>query len=167
MVKIKQAVFDTGPFIHLNEINRISLLTLFQRILTTNEILTECRRMIDKIKKLKNIEKKELTGKSKDMAKYLVGRYGLDLGEATGIALCNQELIMLFFTDDLEARRVAKNLGFEPHGTIAIILRSFKEKKITKKEAEQLIEDLYSNSSLFLTSDLKDWTFREIERFKR
>ena len=165
MVKIKQAIFDAGPFIHLEEIKEINLLSLFQQILTTKEILSECNRMLSEIKKLKNVEEKKLTGKSKDMAKYLTGRYGLDLGEATGIALCNQELIKLFFTDDLEARRVAKNLGFEPHGTIAIILRSFKEKKLNKKEAKELIQKLYSQSSLFLTSDLKEWTMKEINKY--
>ena len=164
MARIKQAVFDAGPFIHLKEIKKIDLLSLFQRILTTEEILSECKRMLDQIKKLKNVEKKKLTGKSKDMAKYLAERYDLDLGEATGIALCNQELVQLFFTDDLEARRVARNLGFEPHGTIAIILRSFRDKKLNKKEAKELIESLYSESSLFLTSDLKEWTIREMDK---
>lgn len=163
---VKKAVFDAGPFIHLNEINKVDLLGLFQKILTTKEVLNECRKIILLLRSLNFIEEKELTGKSKDLAKYLLEKYNLDLGEATVIALCSQELVQLFFTDDLEARNVAKNLGFEPHGTIAIILRSLKERRLDKSEAKELVEKLYSNSSLFLSRDLKEWIINEINRFR-
>tara|TARA_Y100000310_G_scaffold197475_1_gene197561 strand:+ start:1134 stop:1637 length:504 start_codon:yes stop_codon:yes gene_type:complete len=165
MVKIKQAVFDTGPLIHLHEINKLRLLELFQRILITPEILKECEGIKNSIRELKNLEEKNLSGKNKDLAKYLINRHNLHLGESTGIALCHQELIKLFFTDDLDAKQVAKNLGFESHGTIAIILRSWRNRKLTKKEVKETIEDLYSSSSLFLTSDLKEWVLDEVERF--
>ena len=38
-------------------------------------------------------------------------KYKIHLGEATGIALCKQEGIKLFFTDDLNARETAKIIG--------------------------------------------------------
>jgi len=111
------------------------------------------------------VEQKALIPINKDFAKYLTKRYGIDLGESTGIALCRQEKVKLFFTDDLEARQTANFLGFEPHGTIAIILRAFREKVLTKKEAKLTIESLYKNSTLFLTNDLKEWSLKEIDNF--
>jgi predicted nucleic acid-binding protein len=64
----------------------------------------------------------------------------------------------------LEGRRIAKNLGFDSHGTIGIVLRSFKDKKI--EETIEMIEYLYFRSSLFFASDLKEWTIQQIKKFK-
>ncbi len=162
---IKKAVFDAGPFIHLHEIEVLKFLSLFKQILTTEEVLEECRKIKSIIIKISNVKQKELFPASKDFAKYLINRYGLDLGESTGIALCKQEQIKLFFTDDLEARNVAQRIGFEPHGSIAIILRSFREKIISKEQTKMVVENLYLHSSLFFTKDLKEWTIKEIEKF--
>lgn len=161
-----EGVFDAEPFIHLKEINKLNLTKLFKKILTTKEILEECKNILRELDKLKNIKSKELEPKNKDFAKYLLEKYDLDLGETTGIALCKQENIKLFFTDDLEAREVANMLGFEAHGTLAIILRSYKKNLLNIKEAESSIERLYNNSSLFFTKDLMDWTLKEIRNFK-
>lgn len=167
MAKISEAVFDAGPFIHLHEIKKINLVDLFKKILTTKEIVEECKRIESIIKQLKNVEEKELLPQSKDLAKLLLEKYGLDLGEATGIALSKQENIKLFFTDDLDAKGTAHTLGFEAHGTIAIILRAYREKFFTKEETIKAVEELYQHSTLFFTKDLRDWTMKEIEGFKR
>lgn len=166
MARIKEAVVDAGPFIHVQEIKRLSLFKLFEKIATTKEILEECKKISALLKKLGNLHEIPLHDKNKDFSKYILERYDLDLGEATGIALCKQENIRLFFTDDLDAREIAHALGFEPHGTIAVILRAFREKIIEKKEAKQAVEELCSFSSLFLTRDLKIWVMKEIDEFK-
>ena len=116
MVRIKKAVFDAGPFIHLHEIGRIKLLCLFENVFTSPEVLDECKRMKAVLASIKNIYQKKLLPKSRDFAKYLITRYDVDLGEATGIALCKQESVMFFFTDDLSARKTAQELGFKSHG---------------------------------------------------
>lgn len=166
MAKIKHAVFDAGPFIHLAEIQRLHLLALFQRLLTTREISGECHRIKRFLDALKQLEIKELSPTSKDLAKYFTERYDLQLGEATGIALCRQENMRLFFTDDLDARDVAKALGLEPHGTLAILVRSYREKRITLIEAKKAVDDLYQRSSLFFTKDLSDWTIQQLDKFR-
>lgn len=166
MGKIKEAVFDAGPFIHLSEINRLELTRVISTILTTEYILRECEYLRNSIRKFDHIQEKPLKSKSNDFAKYLVNKYTINFGEATGISLCKQENIKLFFTDDLEARDVANQLGFEAHGTLAVILRVFKEKILPKKDAIELIEKLYHESSLYLSKDLKDWTIEELKNFK-
>jgi len=162
-----ETVFDAGPFIHLQEIKQLALAAQFKKILTTPEILEECKRIETVIKELKNVQERRLTAGSKDLAKLLLEKYDLDLGEATGIALCKQEKIKFFFTDDLEAKGTAQMLGFESHGTIAIILRAYREKIFSKEESKKVIEKLYQHSTLFFTKDLLDWTLKEIEEFKR
>ena len=74
------------------------------------------------------------------------------MGEASSIALCRQEEIKLVFTDDLSARETANMLGLESHGTIAIVLRSYRKRLITKEETKKTLENLYTNSTLFFTS---------------
>ncbi len=161
MEKIKQAVFDTGPFIHLQEIQQLNLLNSFESIFTTPEIMEEWNNPF----KLANVSIKELTAPGKDFTKYLIEKYNLHLGEATGISLCRQEKIHLFFTDDLEARETAISLGLGSHGTLAIVLRYLRKGLFTKQESIDLIEALYTKSSLFLTINLKDSIIAEILRF--
>ncbi len=81
------------------------------------------------------------------------------------IALCKQEKIPFFFTDDLEAREVANHLGFKAHETIGIIFRNFREKIITKDEAKELLFKLHEQSSLYFTKDLLDWCVNEVEEY--
>lgn len=165
MGKIKEAVFDAGPFIHLSEIEHLSLTVLFNKIVTTKNIIDECSKIAAKIKELTMVEIKTLLTPMKNFSKYLIEEYDLDLGEATGIALCKQEKVPFFFTDDLEAREVANNLGFKAHGTVGILFRSFREKMITKNEAKELLFKLHQQSSLYFTKDLLDWCVKEIEEY--
>ncbi len=162
MGKIDRAVFDAGPFIHLLEIEGVSLFGLFNSIQTTEEIVNECK---PKLLQFPNVTLTFLSGQSKDFAKYLIEQHSLDMGEATTLALCRQEKIKLFFTDDLEARHVANSLGFEAHGSISIILRAFRENIISKQEAKEKVNQLYTQSSLFLTKNLVNWILKEIDSY--
>ena len=166
MAKINIAVFDTGPFIHLEDVDQFYLVKLIKKINISGNVYEELRELKDKVNKTKNIELMDLSAKSKDFVQYLIDKYELDDGEATSIAICKQENIELFFTDDLEARNVAKSIGFQSHGTLAIITRAFREKLITKVDAIKAVKNLHEESSLFITADIIEWTIREIEKFE-
>lgn len=155
---IEKAVFDTGPLIHLNQIESLELLDLFDLILVTEEVADEFGKKLPE-----NTETVRLEPEAKDHTKYLADKHGIEMGEASSIALCSQEKIKLIFTDDLEARQVAKQLEFEPHGTLAIVSRAYTENLIDQKEAEQTVEKLYKDSSLFITRDLVNWTLDKIQ----
>ncbi len=93
--------------------------------------------------------------------------YELDLGEATVLALAKQENIRIILTDDLEAREVALSLGFIPHGSLGIVLRALRIKRIDKKKAKEIVESLEKNSSLFLSKDLVLYIHKEIDAYKK
>src|SRR3989344_5913436 len=160
------SVFDAGPFIHLHEVQKLEALKLFRAVFTTAEILEECKRIKRQILGIKNVTLKELSPHSKDFAQYAAQKYEIDLGESTGIALCKQEKVSLFFTDDLDAREAANNLGFDAHGTIALLTRAFREKLLAKKETIEALKAL-RESTLFVTSDLILFTIQEIERYSK
>lgn len=166
MVKIGKAVFDTGPFLHLHEVNALSALEIIQEKNITQDIKNEVERYSVPLHKIKNVSTKQLSVRYKNIAKIIIEAYEIDLGEATAIALAQQEQISLLFTDDLEAREVAKHFHLSVHGTLGILLRAFREKQINKKETIAIVHKLSSGSTLFLTSDLVVWILKEIEEYK-
>ena len=62
-----------------------------------------------------------------EMDERITEECGLGARESTAIALAKQEGVSLVFTDDLEAREVARSYGLEPHGTLAIVTRTYRE----------------------------------------
>jgi len=166
MARIKKAVFDSGPIIHIIEINNEKCFSLFRQIFISIEVSEETGFFKEKIKKNKNISVEKLDGKHKDIAKIISEKHELDLGEASSIALCRQKSIKLFFSDDLDARIFAKKYGLNVHGTIGILLRCFREKIISKQETIKLLDSLKTNSSLFITSDLIEWSKKEVNKFR-
>lgn len=158
-----KAVSDTGPILHLTEIELIRALDIFSNVLIPQEVLNELKKY--NIKVSKNIKLIPLNPEWKDTTLVLTNQQNLDLGESQAIALALQERADYFLTDDLDARSVAKDYNLEVHGTIGIILRSFREKIIDKKTAIGKINELSTKSSLFITKDLIEQIIKSVEEF--
>ncbi len=155
---VNKAVFDTGPLLHLAEIDSLCCLDIFKQIIIPPEVKEELKKY--KFKSKRKISVVKLDHSGKDLSKTMQERYDLDIGESETIALAKQEKIKLIFTDDLDARTVAKTLGFEVHGTLAIVTRAYSMKIITRKTAMEIVSRLYKDSSLFVTKDLVDWILK-------
>lgn len=163
MGKIEIAVLDAGPLIHLHEVEAIPALGLITKKCVTPEVTEE---MSDPFpKKLLTIIPLDASGK--DYSKLLMERDEIDLGEATSIALCRKEGVQLFFTDDLEARDCARREGLLAHGSLAIVLRSLRERVIDKGQSMRILDDLHNKSSLYVTSDLISHVKKEIEKWSK
>jgi predicted nucleic acid-binding protein len=160
-----RAVSDTGPIIHLSEINLIKVFDIFSLVAIPEEVEKELKN--SRILISKKIKVFELSPDFKDKVKILTNQENLDLGEAFAIVLAMQEKIDYFLTDDLDARNVASKYNLQVHGTIGVILRAFREKIIDKKTAVEKVNELYSKSSLFITKDLVSNVLQAIEEFKR
>jgi len=158
-----KAVSNTGPIVHLTEINLLKALNIFSNIIIPEEVASELKKNNTPIPSKVKITK--IISTNKDTVKLLTNQKNLDLGEAEAIALSIQEKPRIFLTDDLEARNVSKELGIKTHGTVGIILRAFKEKIIDKSKAIEKIKSLHSSSSLFITSDLIDKVISSINEF--
>ncbi len=160
-----RAVSDTGPIIHLSEINLIKVFDIFSEVVIPEEVEKELKN--NKILLFKKIRTIKLLPDFKDKVKILTNQEDLDLGEAFAIVLAMQEKADYFLTDDLDARGVAIKYNFQVHGTIGIILRAFRKRIIDKKTAIEKVNELYAKSSLFITKDLIDNVVRAVEEFKR
>ena len=161
----KKAVSNTGPIIHLSEINLIKVLDIFYKIMIPKEVEKELRN--NKIAVPRKIKIQELLPDFKDRVKILTNQENLGLGESFAIVLAMQEKADYFLTDDLDARNVAIKYNFQVHGAIGIVLRAFREKIIDKKTAIEKVSELHTKSSLFITKDLVDDVIKAIEEFKR
>jgi len=156
------AVSDSGPIIHLSEIDAAKAFNIFKELVIPNEVSRETKNF-----RIPSIRIMQLNQKHKDITKFLAVSYNLDLGEAEAISLCMQENIKILFTDDLEARTIAKYYKLEVHGTIGILVKSFRAGIFTEKEVIAKLELLRIKSSLFLTKDLLNWSIKQIKEHSR
>ncbi|MBI2559161.1 hypothetical protein HYW20_07615 [Candidatus Woesearchaeota archaeon] len=156
------AVSDSGPIIHLSEIDATKAFNIFKELVIPDEVSREIRNL-----RIPSIRIIQLDQKHKDITKFLAVSYNLDLGEAEAISLCMQENIKILFTDDLEARTIAKHYKLEVHGTIGILVKSFRAGIFAEKEVTSKLELLRTKSSLFLTKDLLDWSIKQIKEYSR
>jgi len=163
MAKIDKAVFDTGPLLHLPAINYAKVLSVVKKRFIPPEVVSELRHY----GKTAHATEIVLSDRGKDLAKIMIERYSLDIGEAQAVALAVQEKVQLLFTDDLDARTVAKSFGLEVHGTLGLVTRALRERIITKGEAKSCVISLHKKSSLFLTRDLVLWALKEIDQWKQ
>ncbi|MBI4449029.1 hypothetical protein HY641_03320 [Candidatus Woesearchaeota archaeon] len=161
MARIKHAVLDAGPYIHLEEVGATKALD----VITQKFICQEVAKELGHVPPKTDVE--ELGDASKDFTLILCNEHGLDLGEAQSIALCRQNGVRIFLTDDLDARDVAKRFSITPHGSLGILLRALREGIINKEAAEHHVIDLQKESTLFLTSDLIQYVVSEIRRFRK
>ncbi len=164
MEKIENAVFDTGPLIHLAEINKLHLLEIVKEKLAPDAVIKEFRN--HRVEHL-DLLTPTLSFESKDYAKTLEKEHFLDIGESEAISLAKQEDIKYFFTDDWYARNVAKRLNLNVHGTLGIVIRAYREKAICKSEAFDILDDLFNDSSLFITYKIINKGKRMLEEYEK
>lgn len=151
MGKIERAVFDAGPLIHLAEIDQLNLLDIVKEKVAPEVVIKEFRgHRIEDI----DLFVLSLNDKGKEHSDILMKEYHLDIGEAEAISLAKQENIRYFFTDDFYARDVAKELNILVHGTLGIVIRAYRESVIDRNTACDIMDELYANSSLFVTSKI-------------
>ena len=162
-----KVVSNTGPLMHLAEIDLVKALGVFQEVYVAQEVINELKRNKFKESIFREIKLINLKPKFKDVAEILVNKFSIDLGESQSIALALQERVDYFLTDDLDARTVANVHGLEAHGTIGIILRAFRERIIDKETAIKKVNELHTISSLFITKDLVEQIIKAINEFRK
>ncbi len=160
-----EAVSDTGPMLHLSEINFFEALDIFSQVYIPQEVAHELKKYRTSIPS--KIRVTEIASEWEDTVKVLTNQNDLDLGEACALTLALQKKVSLFLTDDLDARVIGKNYNLEVHGTIGILMRAFKEKIIDKKTVVEKIIEINRKSTLFITSDLIKLALQTIEDFSR
>ncbi|MFC7185593.1 nucleic acid-binding protein [Halorubrum yunnanense] len=138
------AVSDSGPLIHLAEIDSLELLSAFDTLLVPETVYAE-------------IEAGGVPSGLADVSYELVDVDGeasakeeLDAGESAAIAVAAERDIVLL-TDDLAARRFASDGGIEVHGSIGVIALAHGRGRLDADEAAARMRALQRETSLFVT----------------
>jgi len=67
-------------------------------------------------------------------------------------------------TDDLAALDAAKRLGITPVGSLGVIVRAYRDGRISLEEAERCILALDSISTLFVTKAIVELAIGELKK---
>jgi predicted nucleic acid-binding protein len=139
------AVSDTGPLIHLAEIDALDLLTAIDELLIPETVYTE-------------LEEGGVPPEFSDcewerikVAQPVESSAELDAGERAALAVALERDDVVFLTDDLAAREFAQDQNIEVHGSIGVIALAYHRNVVSSDEATSLMRALQAETSLFIT----------------
>lgn len=138
------AVADTGPLIHLAEIESLDLLENIDSLLVPQTVIDELETggmpaaLVQIQYEVVNVDE-PLNGDEK-----------LDAGERASLALAERHDAVLL-TDDLAARDAATEDGIEVRGSVGIIALGYARSAIDQETATDLMRSLQAETSLFVT----------------
>lgn len=150
------AVSDTGPLIHLGEINALHVLGELDELVIPKTVHNELREGTIP----ESFDELDYTIRSVEYSPD--DHPTLDPGETAAIVLCRGSDTVLL-TDDLDAREVAADLEIEVHGSLGIILLAYARNVYSATEAKSLIRDLKRDTSLYLSDPLVEYGIQLIE----
>lgn len=92
--------------------------------------------------------------KEKKPIKDKVKTFRLQGPDLSLLALSQKLKVQRILTDDLELRKAAEALGLETHGSLGIVLRAYKRKRLSLAETKSALADLFNISSLYVSPKL-------------
>lgn len=162
--EMKIAVADAGPLIHLSEIGSLTLLHVFDAIHMPHAVRLEIGEHHKNILQKIHITSHNLPEAQISKFTNEEGFEKLHSGEIECLYLCKQMGLPILLTDDLAVRDVAKSLQITPVGSLGIVIKAYKNNKITLAEAERHINDLYNISSLFVTRSIVELVIEQLHK---
>jgi predicted nucleic acid-binding protein len=141
------AVSDTGPLIHLGEIDSLDLLSVFEPLYVPEAVYEELERGevpngLHTLS-LERVEADDSHPQSDD----------LDAGERAALSVALEDDLVLL-TDDLAARESALEHGLDVHGSLGVIARANAQNLIDRDDAASLMWALQRETSLFVTDTI-------------
>lgn len=156
-------VSNTGPLLHLNQVEAPHLLHLLGNVYVPHEVLKELVRLSPQ-RGWEDLAVVDIQPPFARQAQQWMDAGYLDKGEAAAIALAKQIGCQWFLTDDARARVFARALGLEVHGTLGVVIACASLNLITVVHAQQLVSRLYRESSLWLSARIFEEATRSLER---
>ncbi|WP_231188985.1 nucleic acid-binding protein [Haladaptatus sp. DYF46] len=139
------AVADTGPLIHLAEIDALDLLTAIDELLIPDTVYEELEEGGIPT------ELSDLEWERIEVVDPIESSAELDAGERAALAVAHEREDTVFLTDDLAAREFAQDQNIEVHGSIGVIALAYHRDIVPSSEAASLMRSLQTETSLFIT----------------
>lgn len=148
-------VSDTGPILHLQEADSVSLLREASNILIPPAVHRELDRVAGPdLQSLPWIGIQELEEASRKEAEQWLAAGLLDAGEAEAIALARSLKADWLLTEDAAARLVGESLGLEIHGSLGVVLWAAGAGHTSEKRSREVLEALL-DSSLWVSARVR------------
>jgi predicted nucleic acid-binding protein len=165
---MKIAVSNTGPLIHMTQVDQLELLlTSFDKVIIPRAVYNEAigaglqQGYADAIILEQSVkENKIIVEDVKGTPDFDVGRSGLHKGEIEVIQLALMKRSNVVLLDDSGARIFARTLGLKVKGTLGIVIDAAEEKRITKKYAIRILNQL--NGIMYLSSDVYELALQQL-----
>lgn len=151
------AVCDTGPLIHLAELDCLDALTDFREILvspTVREEVEHHRPGALAAPSLSGLIVTPARPAISDALAALCRSFALARGEIEALGFMEANPKALFLTDDAAARIVAAQKGYRVHGTIGLLLRSVRKNRRSARDVLLLLEGIPTRSTLHIRPSL-------------
>ncbi|MFN8489738.1 MAG: hypothetical protein U0350_19290 [Caldilineaceae bacterium] len=164
---MKQAICDSGPLTHLWQIGLWSALKLFSTIHLSTQVAQETRNHVP-IERLAEFATSDVQIHNVNETEIDVARRNLSSGinlqeAALSILILAQRLAHDFvLTDDLALRQTLEEQGYTPMGSVGILLHAYKTKQIDKLALDHAIDQLFVESTLYLSPSFKAYVRRLI-----
>jgi len=145
------AICDTGPLIHLDELDSLELLADF-RVWVPDAVWQEVERHRPTALQRPRVpfERQSVLGAAAPALLTLSRALSLDAGEIEALSFMVGAPQALFLTDDAAARLAAEQLGYRVHGSIGILLRAIRRRQLTAAEVLARLRAIPQRSSLYI-----------------
>jgi predicted nucleic acid-binding protein len=137
-------IFDTGPIIHLDQIDSLQLLSICDDLVLPETVHEELSfgEIPEELEQLDYNISQSSGDKTYN---------GLDSGETAALQIAEERDNVVFLTDGLDARKKAKQLDIPVHGSIGVIALNYGRGRLDFEEAASLMRELQNRSQLFVT----------------
>ena len=158
-------ICDSGPLIHLDELDCLSLLNDFKSVLIPVQVWKEVAHHRPEALKSPDLSLQKIDVNISSVPTYqtLMRTLSLDLGEQAALFLMRSHSDAIFLTDDAAARLAAVTLGYRVHGTIGILIRAIRRRQKTKIEVITILQKLPILSTLHIRPKLLQEIIAQLE----
>ncbi len=160
-------VVDAGPLIHLDELGCLDLLVHFHGVFVTRTVQEEFgkHRPTDLDEVLINLTIRPDPIPDASLLS-IAQLFTLHQGEISALALMSQVPDALFLTDDTAARLAARQVGYQVHGSLGLLLRAVRTGRRTPGEVIELLHAIPTQSTLHIKQGLLEEIISEVELYK-
>ena len=150
------SVADSGPPIHLHEVRRLDLLAVVAPLIIPTPVRAELLRkgVWSALRRRSRIELRVQRVSASAIQKERRRWTTEDFADAdlSVLVLARRSPRDLVLTDDLRLRRCAEQIRRRVVGTVGILVRAYRLKRINLFQLRRAIDELFDDSSLYLSA---------------
>jgi len=171
VASMPDAICDTGPILHLHEINCLKMLGGFDTLRLPDLVVEELRAYHPDLPTLlaNNLHTDVIQLPDTEWGEYLNSpdRPSIHAADAQGRALAHaDEFRTTVLTDDLALRRRLEQHGATVAGSIGLLIRGHTLEQISYHELTRAVDALFTSSSLHLSRGFRAYVLQLIADLK-